>query len=143
MNKDSIELLKECSAGIKMGVSSIDGVIDYVKDSNLRHTLSDYKDKHSALERQTRDLLHERGGETEEPPLMAKGMSWAKTNFMLTMNSSDNTCASLITDGCDMGIKSLNRYLNQYEAADHDAKSLTRSLIRLEEDLCDEMKPYL
>ena len=30
VNNDTIELLKECNAGIKMGISSIDEVLDYV-----------------------------------------------------------------------------------------------------------------
>ena len=143
MNNDTVELLKECSSGIKMGIRSIDSVIDYVKDDNLRQSLASYKDKHCKLEQQTRQLLHEKGSQTEEPPLTAKGMAWAKTNIKLTMDSSDSTCAELITDGCDMGVKSLNRYLNQYESANHDAKGLAKDLIRLEENLCEEMKTYL
>ena len=29
---------------------------------------------------------------------------------------SDKPIAELITDGCNMGVKSLNQYLNQYQA---------------------------
>jgi hypothetical protein len=45
-------------------------------------------------------------------------MSWMKTNMKLSMEDSDATIADLMTDGCNMGVKSLNRYLNQYKAAD-------------------------
>ena len=37
-------------------------------------------------------------------------MSFIKTNFKMGMNESDTTVAELITDGCNMGIKSLNKY---------------------------------
>ncbi len=47
---------------------------------------------------------------------------------------SDATVADLITDGCNMGVKSLNRYLNRYAAADEKAKTVAK-LIRLEEKL--------
>ena len=72
-----------------------------------------------------------------------KGMSWIKTNAMLAMDQSDQTIAELITDGCNMGVKSLSRYLNQYQAADERAKDIAKKLIAQEEQLCAQMRPYL
>lgn len=66
---------------------------------------------------------------TKEPNVMAQGMSWIKTNMRLAMNTSDETIAELMTDGCNMGVKSLSRYLNQYKAADDRAKAITKKLI--------------
>lgn len=66
---------------------------------------------------------------TKEPNVMAQGMSWIKTNMKLAMNTSDETIAELMTDGCNMGVKSLSRYLNQYKAADDRAKAITKKLI--------------
>ena len=74
---------------------------------------------------------------------MAQGMSWIKTNMKLAMNTSDETIAELMTDGCNMGVKSLNRYLNQYKAADDRAKAITKKLINLETDLCSDLRVYL
>jgi hypothetical protein len=51
--------------------------------------------------------------------------------------------ADLITDGCDMGVKSLYRYLNQYKTANDKAKNLANKIIEEEESLRKEMKPYL
>ena len=36
INHDTVELLKECNAGIKMGVNSIDEVLDRVKDEKFK-----------------------------------------------------------------------------------------------------------
>lgn len=47
-----------------------------------------------------------------------------KTNVKLVMNESDQTIADLMTDGCNMGVKSLNKYLNQYKAANEKVKIL-------------------
>lgn len=80
---------------------------------------------------------------TKEPNVMAQGMSWIKTNMKLAMNTSDETIAELMTDGCNMGVKSLNRYLNQYKAADDRAKEITKKLINLETDLCSDLRVYL
>ena len=73
----------------------------------------------------------------------AKSMSWIKTNVMLGMDDSDKTISDLITDGCNMGVKSLNMYLNQYPEADSSAKDICRRLIKIEEQLCKELEKYL
>lgn len=142
-NGDTIELLKECNAGIKMGVNSIDEVLDKVSDEKLRNILIESKEEHQALGSETHKLLNELHDEGKEPNLMASGMSWLKTNVMLAMEKTDKTVADLITDGCDMGIKSLNRYINQYAAASAEAKKIAKCLIDIEERLSDEIKGYL
>ena len=63
--------------------------------------------------------------------------------MMLAMNDSDKTVADLMTDGCNMGVKSLNKYLNQYEAADEVSKDITKRLINLEEKLAVDIRQYL
>ena len=142
-NQDTIKLLKECDAGTKMGVTSIDDVLDMVKDESLRKLLMESKDHHSKLGNDLHSLLIEYDSEEKEPNPIAKGMSWFKTNMKLTMNNSDATIADLITDGCNMGVKSLNKYLNQYANADKNAKDICQRLINIEEDLCEKLRVYL
>ena len=140
---DTISLLKECNAGIKMGVSSIEEVLDNVDDENFKKLLSDNKEKHQKLGSEAHELLNRYDEEGKEPNPIAKGMSWIKTNVMLSMNDSDKTIADLMTDGCNMGVKSLNRYLNKYKAADEESKNLTVKLIDLEQELAQNMRKYL
>ena len=142
-NQDTIKLLKECDAGTKMGVTSIDDVLDMVKDERLLKLLIESKDHHSKLGNDLHSLLMEYNSEEKEPNPIAKGMSWFKTNMKLTMNNSDATIADLITDGCNMGVKSLNKYLNQYANADKSAKDICQRLINIEEDLCEKLRVYL
>ena len=118
VEQDTIRLLRECDAGVKMGVSSIDDVLKYVSDSEFKSTLSECKKEHNKLDSELQSLLEKYHDDGKEPAAMAKGMSWIKTNVMLAVNDSDETVADLITDGCNMGVKSLNKYLNKYKAAD-------------------------
>ena len=135
VEQDTIKLLRECDAGVKMGISSIEEVLEYVKSNELKNNLSDCKHEHNKLDEELQKLLDKYHDDGKEPNPIAKGMSWMKTNMKLVMNESDHTIADLITDGCNMGVKSLNKYLNKYEAADEVSKDICKRLINLEEEL--------
>lgn len=143
IEKDTIRLLRECDAGIKMGVSSIDEVLDYVSDGGLKECLVRGKEKHEVLKKEVQALLDQYHDDGKEPGVMAKGMSWLKTNVRLVLRESDQTIADLMTDGCNMGVKSLNQYLNQYKAADERSKDIAKRLINLEEKLAGDIRHYL
>ena len=143
IEQDTIKLLRECDAGVKMGVQSINDVMDYVHADDLKAALTNCKKEHERLGDEIRKELDAYGDDGKDPNVMASGMSWIKTNVMLTVKESDHTVADLMTDGCNMGVKSLNRYLNQYGAASEKAKDVAKRLIHLEESLTAQMRDYL
>lgn len=143
IEQDTIKLLRECDAGVKMGVASIEDVLDHVHSDKLRQRLTNCKNEHEKLEGELQNLLDRYHDDGKEPNPLAKGMSWMKTNMKLAMGTSDETIADLMTDGCNMGVKSLRKYLNQYVAADEKSKDITKRLIHLEEGLAADIRGYL
>lgn len=143
IESDTIKLLRECDAGVKMGVSSIDDVLDHVKNREFKERLTACKEEHQMLDNELQALLDRYHDQGKEPNPMAKGMSWIKTNMKLGWDGSDEAIASLMTDGCNMGVKSLHQYLNQYKAADETSKGIARRLIGLEEHLTAGIRQYL
>ncbi len=143
IHEDTISLLQECNSGIKMGVASIDEILEDAQDKSLSTILSSSKDEHSRLGDETRRLLNHYGKNGKEPNPMAKSMSWIKSNVMMAVDAGDDTIADLITDGCNMGVKSLSRYLNKYAAADEESKDIAKKLISMESDLAVKMRDYL
>ena len=143
IEQDTVKLLRECDAGIKMGIDSIEDVEEHVKSGDLRGKLSECKREHKQLQTEVEKLLEKYGDEGKSPNLIAKSMSWMKTNLKLNMEESDATVADLMTDGCDMGVKSLSRYLNQYKAADESSKDIAKRLIHLEAQLSCDLRGYL
>ncbi|MBQ8636735.1 MAG: hypothetical protein IJ423_01915 [Clostridia bacterium] len=143
IEQDSIRLLRECDAGVKMGISSIEDVLGNVDSGELEKLLTDCKNEHEKLDREIQQLLDKYQDDGKEPAAIAKGMSWMKTNVKLAMNDSDKTIADLMTDGCNMGVKSLNKYLNEYEAADEVSKDICKRLINLEEKLAVDIRKFL
>ncbi len=95
---DTIRLMRECDAGIQMGVNAIDDVLDYAKDNTLRQCLVDCKNRHIVLKDELLLLLKEYHDEGKKPDTMAKSMSWIKTNVKLVIDESDRTIADLITE---------------------------------------------
>ena len=143
IEQDTVKLLRECDAGVKMGVSSIKDVLDYVKSPKLKEYLVDCKLAHDQLGKELEERLDRFLDDGKEPSAIAKGMSWMKTNMKLAMHESDHTIAELITDGCNMGVKSLSGYLNQYKAADEFSKDIAKRLIKLEEQLAIDLRLFL
>ena len=66
-----------------------------------------------------------------------------ENNIKLAISPTDETISDLITDGCNMGVKSLNKYLNEYEAASEEAKDIAKKLISEEENLARDIRRYL
>lgn len=140
---DTIELLRECDAGIQMGISAIDEVKDHVKSAEFGKMLDDYQREYAQLQNEIQGVLHSYHDEGKDPNPMAKGMAKLKTDFTMAMNDTDQTIADLITDGCNMGIKSLNKYLNQYGGADGRAKDFAKRLIELQDRQLKEIRKFL
>ncbi len=143
IEQDTIKLLRECDAGVKMGVASIDDVLGSVRSDSLKQYLNKCKDEHESLSNEIQKELDRFHDDGKNPNPIAKGMSWIKTNVKLGVDESDSTVADLMTDGCNMGVKSLNKYLNQYKAADEKSKDITKRLINLEEKLTTDIRGYL
>ncbi len=143
IEQDTIKLLRECDAGVKMGIASIDDVLEDVRSDKLKECLTACKKEHEKLENEIQVLLDKYHDDGKDPNPIAKGMSWIKTNFKMELNDSDRTIADLMTDGCNMGVKALNRYLNQYQAADETSKDITKRLIKLEQQLTLDIRSYL
>lgn len=142
-NNDTIHLLRECDAGTKMGVSTIDEVLDKTQSITLKSLLTESREHHEKLGNEIHELLNRYQIDEKDPSPMAKGMSWFKTNVKIGMDESDAVIADLITDGCNMGIKSIYKYLNQYPEANETAKGICYRLASIEEELSKELRKYL
>ena len=143
IEQDTVRLLRECDAGITMGIDSIEDVVSRVKHADLRQMLINCQREHQKLRAEVTQLLDRYQDDGKEPNPIAKGMSWMKTNMKMTMEGSDATIADLMTDGCNMGVKSLNKYLNQYKAADEASKNIAKQLIDLEHQLTLDLRRFL
>jgi hypothetical protein len=143
IEQDTVKLLRECDAGIRMGVASIDDVMPHVESTELKGLLDKCRQEHKQLEHAIRQQLNCYGDEGKAPNPIVKGMSKLKTELKLGLSEKDSTVACLMTDGCNMGVKSLNKYLNRYTAASEHSKDICKRLINQEEQLAIDLRSYL
>ena len=143
IEQDTIKLMRECDAGIKMGIASIDDVLPHVNKQDFCNKLTQCREEHSKLQMELQERLDRFQDTGKNPNPIAKSMSKMKTSMKLGMEESDTTIADLMTDGCNMGVKSLSRYLNQYKAADEFSKDIAKRLIHQEAQLAADIRQYL
>lgn len=142
-NQDTISLLKECSAGCKMAMDSISHIKTMVTDNQLLEIMNKYYDAHSQLEAKCRQELNESGNMDKEADAFAKIMANMQAKFKMLVDDDKSQAASILTDGCNMGIKSISGFLNDYKAADSESSGIAEKLRRLEENMLGDLQPFL
>ena len=143
VSQDTIELLKECDAGCKMAVDSMEQIGRYVTDDKMKSIIKKYNGEHMKIEEDIHRLLNKYGEEDKEPNPIAKASSWIQSEVKMMIHGDSKQAAYLLTDGCNMGVTSLNKYKNQYKAADSKSVDLCERLCDLETSMTKELQPYL
>ena len=143
MNEDTRLLLKECDAGTKMAVDTIDQVLPSIHSSDFKNGLKKYRDAHVSSGDKLHALLSDGDEAAGDIGIMAKASARLMTGFRLMLDDSDKKIASMLTDGCNMGIKSIEKYLNQYTKASKEARKTAENIVRLEENMMEDLRPYL
>ncbi len=140
---ETIKLLKECDAGVKMGIQSLEDVLKELKPGKLRDTLEKSKGRHEQLKEKIAEYLNEYHEDGKEPAAIATAMAKMKESFKMMTEESSCAAANLMIDGCNMGIKSIYKYFNQYPNAEQKVKKLVDEIVQEEEQLCKELRCYL
>lgn len=140
---DNIKLLKECDAGVKMGINGIAQVKDKAYGENLKNLLDSYEDQHEKLYEIINRKLSECDETKKDPNLWGEAGSWISTNIKMMFNDDDEKIADLMIDGCNMGIKSVSRYMNKYSNASKEVMDIANDVIVLEQHFMNELRQYL
>lgn len=143
MNDDTTKLLKECNAGCKSATNSMEQVLPYTDNEALKNLIDEYNAKHIKLGDECHQMLNELGEEEKDPNPMAKAFSWVSTEVKLMMNEDSHKIADLMIDGCNMGIKSVSKYMNKYKAASKESMDLAKRLVTMEQEFMNRLLTYL
>lgn len=140
---DDIELLKECDSGVKMGIDGIRGVIGSAYNKGLKNMLENYEEEHIKILDRIGKRLNESGASIKEPHPVAKFNLKVTIDLKMAMNDSDEKIASTMMDGCNMGIKSVSMYMNEYSNASKESMNIANSIVTLEQNFMNDLRQYL
>ena len=143
MNSDTINLLKECNAGCKSATNSMEQVLGYVEDNKLKDIINDYNQKHIKLGDECHNLLNKYGSNEKDPQTMAKAMSFISTEIKMMTDNKTKKAAEIMMDGCNMGIKSVSGYMNQYSHANPESVSMANKIVKLEQSFMEDLRSFL
>ncbi len=156
MEEHSVNLLRECDSGCKMAAESLEQIRDMVSDQELWKDITESYEKHQELDAKIKKTLSAMEEEGKEPGKMASAWSWMSTEMRMLAKGGDKEAASIVTDGCNMGIKTIcgykNQYSgaskacgykNQYSGASKAVMEIADELTGMEENLRDHMKKFL
>ncbi|NLB78152.1 MAG: hypothetical protein GX796_04690 [Clostridiaceae bacterium] len=136
-------LLRECNAGCKSATNSMEQVIPYISNEKLLSIINDYNDKHIKLGDECHQMLNENNEGEKDPKVTAKAFSWISTEMKLIMNNDNHKIADIMIDGCNMGIKSVSKYINKYKAASDESINLAKKLVKIEQEFMNDMLEYM
>lgn len=143
VSQDTVELLKECDAGCKMAIDSMEQIAKFVTDDKLQTLITKYNKDHIRMEEDLHRALNNIGAEEGEPNPFAKASSWITSEVKMMMKGDSKQAASLLTDGCNMGIKSLCEYKNAYKAADDKSVALCEKICDIETKMVEDLQKFL
>ncbi len=142
-HNDTVSLLKECNSGCKSATNSMEQLQKYVNDPALDSILDRYIDRHAAIGEECHARLNAAGMSEEDPAPLPAAMAKMSIAMKMAVDPDTSHIADMLEDGCNMGVKSLAKYRNQYKNASEDAKKLTNELIGLETEMAKELLAFL
>ena len=138
-----IEILKEISKDSKMGMDSINMVVEKVQDEKFQKLLDEQHNEYQNIFDRTQEILKQHGETIEDVPAMQKMMGWMGIQ-MNTMNDKSNSQLSeLLIQGNDMGIIKGHKLLNNNEFTTPEIQNLLSDFVRLQEKNIDDLKKFL
>ncbi len=143
MDRDTLFLLGDCTAGIAMTVAAMDGVLPNVKDQVLRRRLQDSIRAQEQLREQSCRLLQQWGGTEKQPSAVAKGMSQLRSTTRMVLRRDDPTAADVVAGSCDRQVRELCRSRNRYAGANPEALFLADRVIASQEQLSAGLRNFL
>lgn len=143
MNEDTINLLKECNAGCKSATNSMGQVKPYIINDNLKSLIENCNNKHIKIGDECHELLNKYNEDEKDPQAIAKAFSWLSTEMKLMIKGNSHEIADIMIDGCNMGIKSVSRYINKYKNASNESVDLAKRIVKIEQEFMNELLAYL
>ena len=134
MKDDTEKLLQKCTLGAQMGVNGINAAQRYATDPGLLALLSEFKDRHRAVEEEIQLLLAARGKKGKRVNKAVKKMARAVTSVRIAVRPENSRIAEMMIRSCDSALERLAGLLSKYAQAEEPAKECVKKLVLIEQE---------
>lgn len=141
--EQTIDLLNEIHQGSQMGVEAIDTLLNKVKSGDFKTKLMEMQNEYKNIAAATNVELQKYGGIPHEIPVSQRVSAWSMSNMQTLVNNSTEHMADMMLKGTNMGLRDINKAINNNIYADEKAKNLARQFITVQQKHAEEMSRYL
>lgn len=144
-NAATLSLLEAMYKNVKMGADSIIDIMPKVTDESMRQELTSELERYEKFSREIETLVLDMGEEAKDQGILAKIGTKMSVAMNTMVDASTSHIAEMMIKGGTMGITDATRLLREYESTScsEEALSITRRIIKYEEETVERLKRFL
>jgi hypothetical protein len=142
-NQNTAEILSEIYRGAKMGVETINSMLNKVNDNKIYDELKYQLRCYDEIANEAYGELVKRNQEPKDISTMNKLSAKMSVGINTMISNTPSHIADMLIKGSTMGVTEMTKSLNSYKDADPDIQSLADRFIKLEQDNIDRLMKFL
>ena len=138
-----MKIMKEIVRNTAMGAQSVDNIIDHIESEKLKNLLLKQKEVMEDFYQKASAELSEQELEDAKTNPMQQFMLKAGVKMNVGFNNSSSHIATMMIDGYNMGIESVQKCINELSRDGVEVPSLARDLMKVYDKDIKELREYL
>ena len=145
IKNSTLELLSKLHKNMSMGKDATLDLLEKVRDTQLKSDMTQQLNGYEGFLNKINEHLRAIGERAKEDSLLTKMSAKVGTTFNTLMDDSASHIADMMIQGSTMGMTDTTKLLRDYESTDASEAtlSLTRAIIKFEEENIERMKKHL
>jgi hypothetical protein len=142
-NQNTAEILSEIYRGAKMGVETINSMLNKVNDNKIYDELKYQLRSYDEIANEAYGELVKRNQEPKDISTVNKLSAKMSVGINTMISNTPSHIADMLIKGSTMGVTEMTKSLNSYKDADPDIQALADRFIKLEQDNIDRLMKFL
>lgn len=138
-----MKIFREIVRNTAMGAQSIDNIFEHVDSERLKNVLLEQKEVMEDFYQKAANELGEQELEDAKSNPMQQFMLKAGVKMNVGLNNSSSHIASMMIDGYNMGIESVQKCINELERDGVEVPPLARDLMKTYDKNIKTLREYL
>lgn len=138
-----MKIYREIVRNTAMGAQSIDDIIDYIDCEKMRNLILNQKEVMEDFYQKAKAELSDKELDEAKTKPMQRMMLKAGVKMNAGMNSSCSHIASMLIEGYDMGITSVQKCINELNRDGMEVPELARDLMKVYDKSIKALRLYL